>query len=665
MRKAVISLFILALVATAQKVTLNPLTGRFQFESGAPGPTGPTGPTGPSGGPAGPTGPTGPTGSDGATGPTGPAGSNGAAGATGPTGATGATGAGTTGATGPTGPSGADGATGPTGPTGAGTTGATGATGATGPTGSGSGAGDVAGLADFKVEKTSSTVLTFAGGNFRYLASDGTYTVASISGGTLTASGSETAGTGVRFAIDENGGSPIIRCILDTGLTAGSYTASGCTKTSANVFPAGAWQMASVGISSGTWGTPTDGRSLPGVSNYTAGTGLTRTGNSFAVNSAVVPFLAGGTIGMPFGSVGSDPSAPNNGDCWYDTGQARFECRQNGSTVAMIGGGGTWGSITGTLSSQTDLQSALDAKLPLAGGTMTGQLVTDNLGVEFEESDTNPTCAAGNFNIYADASENKLKKCQNGTATDLDTTGSGGGVKRYAFASKPTCDSSITDVMIVYTDVYQPVKSHCNGTSYQEYFGDVPVTAPPTSGWTNYSGGPAVAGKNIYRLTSGTSTPNREFRAVPGSTPYTITAGVRMLFVQDPNSLQYPTFQFCVTNGTTSTDEQQCIAVYLVNTVPGNAIRVQTEKGATDLSGTGTTYTAKYGLSGLVDQFYVRYYDNGTNRHWYVGKDLDSLLLIDSESRTTNLTATHYSFSANPAGTGMVQDAVIFHLAEN
>jgi hypothetical protein len=61
--------------------------------------------------------------------------------------------------------------------------------------------------------------------------------------------------------------------------------------------------------------------------------------------------------------------------------------------------------------------------LPLAGGTLTGQLVTDNLGVEFDESDTNPACAAGNFSIYADLSENKLKKCTNGSATDLDTTG--------------------------------------------------------------------------------------------------------------------------------------------------------------------------------------------------------------------------------------------------
>ena len=48
------------------------------------------------------------------------------------------------------------------------------------------------------------------------------------------------------------------------------------------------------------------------------------------------------------------------------------------ATVASGGGGGgaaAWGSITGTLSAQTDLQTALDAKLDLTGGTVTGQLV--------------------------------------------------------------------------------------------------------------------------------------------------------------------------------------------------------------------------------------------------------------------------------------------------
>src|SRR5688572_5765601 len=40
--------------------------------------------------------------------------------------------------------------------------------------------------------------------------------------------------------------------------------------------------------------------------------------------------------------------------------------------LAGPGGGGTWGSITGTLSSQTDLQTALDLKAPLASPTFTG-----------------------------------------------------------------------------------------------------------------------------------------------------------------------------------------------------------------------------------------------------------------------------------------------------
>lgn len=64
--------------------------------------------------------------------------------------------------------------------------------------------------------------------------------------------------------------------------------------------------------------------------------------------------------------------------------------------------------------------------LPLAGGTLTGQLGADNLGIEFEESDTNPACAAGNYSLYADLSENKLKACQNGTASDLLTPAGGG-----------------------------------------------------------------------------------------------------------------------------------------------------------------------------------------------------------------------------------------------
>ncbi len=46
----------------------------------------------------------------------------------------------------------------------------------------------------------------------------------------------------------------------------------------------------------------------------------------------------------------------------------------SGDLTVSGGGGGSWGSITGTLSDQTDLQSALDAKVAKAGDTMTGGL---------------------------------------------------------------------------------------------------------------------------------------------------------------------------------------------------------------------------------------------------------------------------------------------------
>lgn len=42
--------------------------------------------------------------------------------------------------------------------------------------------------------------------------------------------------------------------------------------------------------------------------------------------------------------------------------------------VTTAGGGSAWGAITGTLSAQTDLQAALEAKLALAGGTMSGAI---------------------------------------------------------------------------------------------------------------------------------------------------------------------------------------------------------------------------------------------------------------------------------------------------
>lgn len=60
---------------------------------------------------------------------------------------------------------------------------------------------------------------------------------------------------------------------------------------------------------------------------------------------------------------GAAPTSPTNGDMWTTTTGAFV--RINGVTVgplASASGSATWGSITGTLSAQADLQAALDAK---------------------------------------------------------------------------------------------------------------------------------------------------------------------------------------------------------------------------------------------------------------------------------------------------------------
>lgn len=68
-------------------------------------------------------------------------------------------------------------------------------------------------------------------------------------------------------------------------------------------------------------------------------------------------------------------------------------------SVVGGGGGGTWGSITGTLSSQTDLQSALDAKVPYTGATgdvnLNGNSLTNTESIQFDLIPTDATVAEG------------------------------------------------------------------------------------------------------------------------------------------------------------------------------------------------------------------------------------------------------------------------------
>lgn len=65
-------------------------------------------------------------------------------------------------------------------------------------------------------------------------------------------------------------------------------------------------------------------------------------------------------------------SAPHQAYFWFTSDTLALYVYTTSWAAVGGGGGGTWGSITGTLSAQTDLATALGLKSPLASPTFTG-----------------------------------------------------------------------------------------------------------------------------------------------------------------------------------------------------------------------------------------------------------------------------------------------------
>lgn len=170
------------------------------------------------------------------------------------------------------------------------------------------------------------------------------------------------------------------------------------------------------------------------TNSYLALSGGTLTGKVNTVASAA----GGAGFNLPHGSA---PTSPTNGDVWTTT--AGMYVRVNGTTVGPFGTGAVWGSITGTLSSQTDLNTALGAKLDTAGGTLSG-----NLTVNAIIYGNNP----GSTFQSTTGSEIALQLYEStGSSTMLYSTGDGylgwvgrrktGWTRRYSFESNPSPSS--------------------------------------------------------------------------------------------------------------------------------------------------------------------------------------------------------------------------------
>lgn len=98
-----------------------------------------------------------------------------------------------------------------------------------------------------------------------------------------------------------------------------------------------------------------------------------------------------------------------------------------------ISGGATrtmsFPNLSGTLALADTAQTISGANTFSADQTFgTGaRAIISNLGIRGTASDTNPACAGGDYTIYADLSEGKWKRCDNGVLADLGSSGGSDG----------------------------------------------------------------------------------------------------------------------------------------------------------------------------------------------------------------------------------------------
>ena len=260
------------------------------------------------------------------------------------------------------------------------------------------------------------------------------------------------------------------------------------------------------------------------------------------------------------------------------------------------------GNLTCSAIADADVPDAITASnyLPLAGGTLTGQVVVDNLGLDFDESDTNPTCASGNYSIYADTSEAKLKKCTNGTVSDLDTTGGGGGAYKCGLV-----------------DCVAPVLANFTGVNVAS--ASASTALANTIYLTSDSTVSSAISINLWKLTA-------------PATPYTR----RACFIP-----QYAWYYGRVGVAFRQSSDGKLETLGLMHTSSTVELRVDRWDSPTTINAGPLTYWLGYTYS---HQLCLEVADNGTNRTLSVSNDNVIYRPVATHARTTFLTADEIGF---------------------
>lgn len=294
--------------------------------------------------------------------------------------------------------------------------------------------------------------------------------------------------------------------------------------------------LASAGLVARTGAGTASARTVTGTANEITVTNGDGVGGNPTLALAATLDLSSKTSTKPIKVGISAPATCSVGEYFFDSdavvGQNTYACTATNTWTLQgdgtTAGGVAWGAITGTLSSQTDLQSALDGKQPL---------------------DSDLTAVAGmaaNGIVVRTGTGTVAARTATGTANEINVTNGDGVSGNPTFALSSTLDlSAKTSTKPMKTGISVPATC-----SVGEYFFDTDATAgqntyacTATNTWTLQGDGggggslPSQTGNSGKLLTTDGTTASWETLAAGAGVSISQTAGQKTVAV---DSTQVP-----------------------------------------------------------------------------------------------------------------------------
>lgn len=260
----------------------------------------------------------------------------------------------------------------------------------------------------------------------------------------------------------------------------------------------------------------------------------------------------------------------------------------------------------------------------------------------------NPT--AGDIRLYPKTGSTLCARDSAGTETCYGSgSGGGGGVQRVAYSSLPICDGALTNVLVKLTDGF--LNAHCNGTSYQWYYGDMPVTLPgAVSGWTQVNTPSTAADSKggIFLRAAATNGTNLRTILKSASGDFTFTGAFLNGSAGQSNNM----CGIVIAAGDTTSSRLYLWGVLQQDGSSGNVFQLIAEYATNYTTAPTLTVLSSTGYPHSASQprFY-RIAQSGTN--WTYSTSIDGQNFVESKASAARpFTPTHVGFGCDSRGDG-------------